>query len=156
MVTVIKMTATGFDGVRKVLNNLSSKIQDPGEKLMQRLGAVVLDDIDMRFVTRGYGTWPPLNPQTIKRKGHDFVLIDSGTMFNSAKIKQLTRGMVSVGVLKGGKHHDADVPKYHQAGTSRMPKRKIIDVTPQLKQALLRETEVFYSDMVKGFAHEVK
>lgn len=155
MVATIHVTATGFEHVHKVLNNLASMIENPDEKLMQRLGAVVLDDIDTRFMTRGHGSWAPLKPQTVKRKGHDFVLIDSGAMFNSAKIKQLTKGMVSVGVMQGGRNHDPDVPGYHQEGTKRTPKRKIIEATPQLSQALRLETAKFYDDMIRGFQHEV-
>ena len=156
MVTAVKMTCTGFDGVRKVLNNLASAIENPDEKLMQRLGAVCLDDIDMRFATRGYGSWAPLKPSTIKRKGHDFVLVDTGAMQTSARIKSLTKGMVSVGVFQGGKNHDPDVPGYHQSVTRRMPQRKIIEVTPRLKEALTKESALFYSDMINGFSPEVK
>ena len=151
----ISITSKGFEHIHNVLNSLASMIENPDEKCMQRLGAVVLDDIDKRFMTRGYGTWAPLSPRTIKRKGHDFVLIDTGIMFNSAQITKLTRGMVSVGVLQGGKNHNPDIPEYHQEGTKRMPQRKIIDVTPKLKEALVQETAHWVADMVKAAQKEV-
>lgn len=147
----ININATNFDGVRKALNNLGDKIQNPDEKLMRLIGDTVVDDIDQRFNTRGYGTWPPLQPSTAKRKGNDFVLIDTGVMVNSTKIGFPAKGKVNVSVPVGGKHHDARVPGFHQNGTNRMPQRKIIEVTPKLKTAIVDTVVLWIRDMIKAF-----
>ena len=153
----INIKATGFDTIEKILNNLAVNISNPDEKLMKRLGGVVLGDIDQRFMTRGRGTWAPLSPRTIKRKGHDYVLIDSGAMFKSVTITELSRGKVAVGVLYAGKKHDPKVPGYHQAGAParNLPQRKIVENTPLLQLALITETQLWVKEMIVAFKTEV-
>ena len=153
---IIKITSTGFESAHKVLDNFASKLENPDEKLMKRLGGVVLEDIDRRFMTRGRNTWAPLSPRTISRKGHDSVLIDTGAMFASAQITSLNKGRVSVGVLHGGARHNPEVPGYHQNGTSRIPQRKIIDDTPILHLALIVEIKTWVSDMLAAFKESTK
>lgn len=152
MGATIKVTVTNLDNVMKALNNLGDMIQHPDDKLMRRLGDTSIEDVEQRFMTRGYGTWAPLSEETIKRKHSDFVLIDSGAMFNSKTMELLQPGVVVVKVPYGGKKHDPRIPEFHQQGTSRMPQRKIIEKTPQLVNALARTLSMWVSDMIKAFS----
>jgi len=146
----ISITATGVKEVRAKLASLAAAIENPGEKVMKRLAGVCLEDIDQRFATRGYGTWQPLSPRTIKRKGHENVLVDTGAMQSSPRIATLTGNSFSVEVPYGGRRHNPDIPGYHQRGTSRMPQRKIVEVTPRLTAALILETESWLSSMTEA------
>ena len=154
MITV-DVQAPGLEQMGKAMNSLADKIANPDAQLMRRLGDACLEDIDKRFMTRGYGTWPSLAPSTIKRKGNDFILIDSGVMFSSVKVGAVLPGSVQVNVPVGGKRHDPNVPGYHQSGTRRMPQRKIIEITPQLLSGLAATVQLWVSDMIKAFRLEV-
>ena len=147
----IEVDMSGFDGSRKALHNLASQINNPGEKLMRRLGESSLDDVDQRFMTRGYNTWAPDSESTIKKKGHGMVLIDSGVMYASAKMSKMTQNEVEIDVPVGGKKHDPMVPIYHQKGTKRMPQRKIIEVTPRLEKSLTDTLQKWVEDMIMAF-----
>lgn len=150
--TTINIKVINLDNVQKALDNLTEKINNPPEQLMRRLGETAIEDIDQRFMTRGYGTWAPLKPSTIKRKGNSMVLIDTGAMLSSVNISKLTQDSVEVDVPFGGKTRNPKVPVFHQEGTKRMPQRKIIEVTPRLKQALASTLEKWVSDITKAFA----
>jgi hypothetical protein len=152
----ITVEATNFENVHKSLHNLAEQISHPNEQIMRRLGETAMEDIEKRFMTRGYGTWPPLAPSTIKKKKDDFVLIETGAMFSSTKIEFGQPGQVTVSVPYGGKKHDPNVPKYQQLGTKRIPQRKIIDASPKLKAALVNTLVKWVDDMVKAFAHSME
>ena len=151
----IRIKVKNLDNVLRSVNNLAEKIVNPDEKLLRRLGDVGVEDIDQRFMTRGYGTWPELSPETIKRKGHDNILIDSGAMFASVRITSLQPHHVEIAVPYGGKKHNEMVPVYHQQGTRKMPQRKIIDVTSKLTSAIGTAAQLWISDMIKAFHHSV-
>ena len=147
----ISISIENLQQVQFGLNNLAAQIQDPGEKLLNRLGETAIEDIDQRFMTRGYGTWPPLSPATIARKhGNAMVLIDTGAMFQSTRMNRMSEGQISVEVPYGGKDHDPDVPKKHQEGIG-VPQRKIIEVTPKLTEALNNTVGKWIIDMLMAF-----
>ena len=147
----IKIEIDGMQKFRKALNSLGDQIQNPPEKLMRRLGETSIEDIDQRFMTAGYGTWPPLAPSTIAKKGHGFILIDSGAMFQSSRISGMERNAVEVDVPYGGPEHNPDVPSIHQHGKGHIPQRKIIEVTPKLTQALTDTLTRWLMEMVMAF-----
>lgn len=144
----ISSKATGFDRAVDGLTTLAERIQNPGEKLMRRLGDVVVEDIEERFMTAGEGSWAPLSPETVRRKGSAFILIDSGAMFASLALELRGENAVRVSVPYGGANHDPQVPGYHQRGTARMPQRKIIANTPALRRALYDAAAIWLRDMV--------
>jgi hypothetical protein len=153
MITV-NIKVENLEKVQRLLNNLGDKIENPGEKLFNRLKAAGMEDIDQRFMSRGYGTWPSLSPRTIKRKGHSFVLVDTGAMLSSAKAYR--RGnRIFIRIPYGGRTHNPDVPRYHQTGTRRMPQRKIIEVTPQLRMRLRNTVVEYVHDMVRAYRTEM-
>lgn len=149
---MIEVNISGVEDVRKAVNNLAEKIENPERNLMIRVGDAVVDDIDERFMSRGYGTWPPLKPSTIARKkGNAMVLIDTGAMYASTRIKNVTQNTVEVDVPFGGARHDPKVPYYHQKPGRRQ--RKIIDITPALKAKLVAVVKKWVEDMAEAFNH---
>ena len=140
----------GYEEAHRAFETLAQAIVNPGAKLMRRLGDAVVEDIDRRFNTRGYGTWPELKPATAKRKGNDFVLVETGAMRSSTIISSMGPTEVTVSVPYGGAKHDAKVPGYHQEGTSRMPERAITKETPQLDDALEKAATLWLEDMIKA------
>jgi hypothetical protein len=154
-VETVNVDIKGLDDVRKVFNNLAEKIANPDAQIMRRLGDATMDDIEDRFMTRGYGTWAPLSPATIKaKKGNTMVLIDTGTMFASLKPEVQGR-YVRVLVPFGGKKRDPSVPGYHQQGTDRMPQRKIVEFTQKLAKSLETVVITWIVDMTKAFRKSV-
>lgn len=47
------------------------------------LGSYALDVIQLAFDTSGFGSWSPLKPRTIRRKGSSAILIDTAQMRQS-------------------------------------------------------------------------
>lgn len=88
----------------------------------------------INFLTRGSGSWPPLSPAYAKRKGTKGagLLRLTDRMFksvterggeNTARLRRKGFGMEYIFGT------DVDYAKFHQFGTSKMPQRKVIDVT---------------------------
>ncbi len=50
------------------------------KRLMQFLGAVAEDVVQEAFSTRGYGAWPALKAETVRRKKSSAILIESAQM----------------------------------------------------------------------------
>jgi len=149
---VIEVTLEGFENAQKVLNNLAEQIERPGQKVMDRLGEAVIDDIDNRFMTRGYGTWANLKPATWKRKKSGTILIETGEMFAGTRIDWTTDNDVSVSINKPSK---PAVPGYHQTGTRHMVARPLVEVTPKLEKELVEVVHKWVEDMLRAFETEV-
>lgn len=90
----------------------------------------------INFLTRGSGSWPPLSPAYAKRKGTKGAgllrltdrMFKSVTTRGGENIARLSRrGGGGVMEYKFGTR--VDYAKFHQFGTSKMPQRKVIDVT---------------------------
>ena len=146
----INIDVRGVGEAKKALNNLADKIVNPDGQLMRRLGDATMDDIEQRFMTRGYGTWKELSPSTIKAKrGNSMVLVDTGAMFSSLR-PEISGRSVRVVVPYGGAEHNTSVPGYHQEGTRRMPQRKIVDFTQKLAKALQDAFTTWLIDMFKA------
>ena len=152
--STVKVTVQGLDAAKAAIDSLFASIQNPGAKLKSRLGDAMLEDVDQRFMTRGYGTWAPLKDETVKRKGHGHVLIDSGVMMASTEVA-MRQNEVALTVRYGGKYHSLAVPGYHQQGTRRTPQRKIVEVTPQLTALLMEAIRVWVKDLVLAFGKKM-
>ena len=139
----------GMEQAKAAVNSLADQIKNPDQQLMRRIGDATLEDLDQRFMTRGYGTWAPLSAATIARKGNDMVLIDTGAMYASSKV-EIAGPAVRVTVPYGGVNHNTSVPAYHQQGTRRMPQRKIVEFTPQLRLNLIDAMVTWLVDMLKA------
>ena len=119
------------------IEKLQEKVKDgPGLEVMTNVGQAAMEDIEERFRTRGYGTWVPLSPVTIARKGHDTILVDTGNMRGSVGISTVTSKSVTVTVPYGGKDNDVAIPIVHQLGTGKVPQRKIVENTQQLRNRI--------------------
>ena len=128
----------GMDSMIGQLETIADSVQDgPGLRVMEDVGKAAMADIDARFDTGGYGTWVPLSPLTIALKGgRTEILIDTGNMRNSVGISQVNADSVIVTVPRGGEDNDPAVPIQHQLGTDRIPQRKIVEDTPELRERL--------------------
>ena len=112
--------------------------EGPGEEVMREMGEEGMLDIDVRYATQGYGTWQPLSPVTVSKKGHGTILIDTATMKQSTEIVEVTANSVVVRVPVGGKDAEEYVPLRHQLGDTNknLPQRKIVEDTPHLRARL--------------------
>ena len=101
--------------------------------LRDEVGPVIRDRIDMNFAleqTADGEPWADLAPSTIKRKGHDRILVETGAMRTAAttpgaghSIEVTERGLAD-GV------DQAAIPYaiFHQVGTSRLAQREFIGI----------------------------
>ena len=125
----------GVGDLKSKMMNMSKALEiGPGDVVMMKIGKAVTEDIQARFDTEGYGTWKPLSPLTIKRKGHDKILIDTGIMMGSVGVDKITDKSVRVVVPHATEDRDTKIPQEHQKGVPRknLPQRKIVEKTPQL------------------------
>lgn len=93
---------------------------------MMRIEKIVFDSQGRR----GGGSWKPLDPATIKRKGSSRILVETGALEAS-----LTEPGATFQVLKIGPNYvefgtDHPAAEFHQEGTSRMPRRPLIKLVP--------------------------
>jgi phage gpG-like protein len=69
--------------IEKFIAREFKKVVEDGEdvkKALGRVGAFVSNISKGAFTSDGYGTWAPLEAETIKRKGSSKILIDKGTL----------------------------------------------------------------------------
>lgn len=72
--------------------------------------------------------WKPLAPSTVKRKGHDTILVETGRLKGSLTDERHSDGIREIfdnGLGGAGLVFGTDVPyaHFHMTGTSRMPAR---------------------------------
>lgn len=146
--TSIKIT--GLAPTIAKLQGLAKRIEEPETKLMRRIGENVVDNIEERFLNQGYGEWPPLKPATVRRKGSSYILVETGAMLASIRIKDIGPGFVRVIVAYGGRSRDQRVPLYHQYGTGRMPQRQIIKNDDRLRKGIGETIAKWLKDYLAG------
>lgn len=101
--------------------------------LRNQVGPVIRDRIDMNFALEQTGTgeaWKPLAPSTVKRKGHDRILVETGAMRTAATTTgaghttEVTERAMNDGV------DQAAIPYaiFHQLGTRKLAQREFIGI----------------------------
>lgn len=120
--------------------------EGPGLDTMKLIGEEGMKDVEERFDTKGFGTWVPLSPLTIAKKGHNQILFDTGNMKKSIGIGEIKINYVSVVVPHAGKDFREDIPGIHQLGTDKIPQRKIVEITDQLIERLDPIVEEWYQN----------
>lgn len=90
--------------------------------------------------------WAKLAESTVRRKGHDQILYETGALQNNT-VARPTRGAgIEITSLPYG--------EYHQDGTSRMPARKILPdganaLPPEWQESIDRNTEQAFRKAMK-------
>ncbi len=71
---------TGSEDIEKTVRPKVEKLLEEGdiEGVFNLLGVACEARIQKGFDTGGFGDWDPLQPETIRRKGSDAILIDTG------------------------------------------------------------------------------
>ena len=140
-------SAPNLQHLTSYLYNVIKNAEDgPGIEVMQDVGKEGIRDVQERFNTQGFGTWKPLSPLTIQRKGHSQILFDTGNMKNSIGIGKIETNYVSVTIPHAGKDLREDIPSIHQLGKGKIPQRKIVEVTDQLINRINPVIERWYQE----------
>lgn len=133
-------------GLSRFQNSLSRDLRNrengPIREAINEWGVIYRRWLRARYsrYSRGGGSWPPLKPGTIKRKGHARILRDTDTMFEAldpqfqAKPGQLNQHIpfgIRTGYGSSAMHPTAKVPTdklayWHQVGAGYLPARPII------------------------------
>lgn len=131
------------------IGNLMTALRDWAPAFRSMITEVLEPQVEQQFLTAGQGTWARLAPWTIRQKGHDTILFDSGNLFRSFQ--------------SGGQEHIEEISRdhllwgsavpyalYHQAGTGKgfqmpivppglgrgMAMRKILELGPIARRTL--------------------
>lgn len=106
----------GFRALADRLGELAQVPSRAAKDAATRISSLVAREFETG--TDPYGAaWKPLAASTIRRKGHDTILVDTG------KLALGTGAKPSGGA--GIELASVDYGQYHQSGTSRMPRRPI-------------------------------
>ena len=66
----VAVKETGLDKVLNQVSLVTNMMKNgPGIRVMTDLGKAGMADVDARFSSDGYGTWQPLSPVTVAKKG---------------------------------------------------------------------------------------
>ncbi len=85
----------GLDGLAPGLSGLAERLSDLSPALM-RAGELVYASVMDNFASQGRPKrWDPLKPETVRRKGHGMILIDTGRLIGSITWK-ISRDSVTV------------------------------------------------------------
>jgi len=108
-----------FIELSSILKDAPNRMQ-PGAAMALEASAQMIEDEAKRVIgTYDYG-WPSLQPETIKRKGADTPLLQSGEMRDSIEHQVDTINMVAV---VGSNDPKA---KFHELGTVHIPARSFL------------------------------
>jgi phage gpG-like protein len=98
-----------------------------------------------RFQTEGAGTWAPLDPATVERKGSSRLLVDTGSLLRamtSERARQTSRDELAIG------GEEVPYASFVDKGTVHMPARELTDLTPSER----RQIAGLVSDHIAGKA----
>lgn len=119
-------------GFAAFLGTLKLEIEHANHSALERCGKVVQREAKRAIGTYDYG-WPPLAASTVKKKGKDTPLLETGEMRDSIKYT-VTHKVGAVGDAEVQIGSDNDKAKWHELGTSKFPPR------PFLEGALKKKT----------------
>lgn len=120
-----------WQGTIKALEEMGHKVRPEANRAMTALAeemkAAVIDHIYSQDLN-----WAPLNPKTVKKKGHSEVYIDTQTYVNAISIVK-NRNQVSAGIKKGQQYKGRkdrsvtvdQVAMWMEFGTRRAPARPL-------------------------------
>lgn len=107
---------------------------------LQSIGKDLADDVVRRFerFSRGQGDWPPIKPETARRKGNRLILVNTGDLLRGIKQGVWVRVSYSgrkvqltVSLRARRTHKPSGLPMQkliaiHQTPLGRVPQRKIL------------------------------
>jgi len=128
-------------------------LYDDLSPVFQAVGEEALRDTRHGFDVGGPG-WAPLSPETIKRKGSTRILRDKDDLYGSFE-KGATNNVFRVSATEGEFGTSDSKAMFHQTGTSRMPKRTIIQVTGEQEAKYVRIASNVQVERIKALGFEV-
>lgn len=152
---------------RLTLFQMNTKITIDSQKALERIGRIksVMKNLsgfhkkhtrprlfkraDEVFASRGEGSWKPLHPITIAKKGHSKILIDTGRLKKS--YTGGTEGIVRI--EKNTITYGSKVPyaRYHERGEG-VPKRSVTEHvnSRKFKGRITRDLNTYLQEKTKG------
>jgi phage gpG-like protein len=118
--------------IQTAFAELSSNIRSFKEPIDRAIAEVVIPSIRENFAVGGRPRWAPLSTETIAKKGHETVLIDSGKLARVAAQKNIWQ--VNGGYLVGDAEAyikglpGAEYGLFHMTGTRNMPVRDFLSL----------------------------
>lgn len=144
---------SGADGAVLRLGVIGDRLAD-FRPVADALDPVIYDWMTERMDSEGHGTWEPLAPDYAAWKAKTYpgkpILQATGEMYDG-----LTRAKSKYSVRRadrdGGEWGtDAPYAHYHQEGTGRMPRRKIIEIDTDLRKGIVAVMAAHVRDTVRS------
>lgn len=145
---MITTTLTGDWGkLAKKLVSLPSNIKRGKKEGLDRVGELTVNTVQGHIASQDLG-WSPLANSTIKQKGNDTILVETGTLQDAITHNVVDDNTIFIGAKQGTKYPSGedinDVLKYHEFGTMKEPPRPLIrpsynEVKPQAQKILKEE-----------------
>jgi len=131
----------GEEQVSRMLSRTTEKLEDLGP-FWDAAGDMLITTMEAQFSSEGgrTGGWAPLSSRyavdKARKYGSQPILVASGGMRQSlvggpGNISRQEQG----GLLFGT---EVKFARYHQSGTSRMPQRRILDLTDQDRRSIMK------------------
>lgn len=129
------------------IGNFTTALRDWSPAFRAMVTDVLEPAVIEQFETAGHGTWAELAPSTIKRKGHDTILFETGGLYRSFltggadHVEEITRDQLRWGssLARALFHQTGTGSGFQQAfkGPGRgVPMRKILQFTDGMRRAL--------------------
>lgn len=146
----IQVEVVGGQALQAAYVKLEDEISDLGP-IFEAVGPEVLDDIQRRIDNH---PGPPLSASTVRRKGHTRILRDTDGLYGSFE-KDADRNVFRIKPLEAEFGTSDEKAVYHQTGTSRMPKRTIIEVTGEQEAKYARIAGDKLRERIRAIGFEV-
>lgn len=129
----------------KLINSMDFK------KPLKESAGLMMEEQQANFGQQGrlYGTWAPLAASTRRDRVYNGysaarpILVRTGKLMKGFVMRNLTSKSVAIANL-------VDYAIYHQDGTTRMPARKIIGITRNMKGAIARVFAKYITDSIRS------
>lgn len=115
---------------KPVLTVIAGKMQDANREQFASQGR------------RASGGWQPLAASTVKRKGHDTILFDTGDLLDSM-ISDTSFDVSDDYLHFLPPDEQNEIGSYHQSGTRHMPRRRPFELTEQDAREYIRDIQLW-------------
>ena len=135
---MLQVEITGFRSLERQLRDVEAEAKDLSNFIKETAVPLVRKEVKRLFDSGGYFQWPALAPSTVARKGHSRILIDTRRLIRSVTLESSADKVIEI--TDNSLVFGTNVPyaRYHEEGTSRLPKRPVFELLGQHGRFLRR------------------
>ena len=141
----VSISITGDVQVERKLLRLGDRAAN-ASVVFSQIADKLMDWTDEQFRSEGArasGGWEELAPSTVRAKGHEGILVDTGDLYNALVNRGDANQILDINDDEMRYGADLDYLIYHQRGTDRMPQRRPIEFTEFDRREIVRDLQAF-------------